>query len=46
MVLSYNGSFTCYCGNTGVEDIEISQHRQLVDPGEQILPPGLEPTTF
>ena len=43
------GSFTCYCGNTGVELIpNKSQHRKLTLE-KKILPPlqqGFEPATF
>ena len=41
------GSFTCYCGNTGVERIPKS-HRKLT-PEKKIMPPllqGFEPATF
>ena len=32
------GSFTCYCGNTGVERIPKEESAQIVDPGEENSP--------
>ena len=49
LLAEWPGSFTCYCGNTGVERIpKKSQHRKSTLENK-ILPPvlqGFEPATF
>jgi len=42
LLAEWPGSFTCYCGNTGVERIPKKESAQKADPGEE----GLEPGTF
>ena len=49
LLAEWPGSFTCYCGNTGVDGYRNkSQHRKLTQE-KKIFPPllpGLEPRTF
>ena len=49
LLAEWPGSFTCYCGNAGVERIPKLESAQKVDPGEEILQlllQGFEPGTF
>ena len=39
-------SFTCHCGNTGVEQIPKHESAQKVVPGVKMLLPGINPVTF
>ena len=47
LLVEWPGSFTCYCGNTGMEQVQ-SQHRNLTLEKKihPLLLPGLEPGTF
>ena len=38
LLAEWPGSFTCYCGNTGVERIPKLESAQKVDPGEENSP--------
>ena len=38
LLADWPGSFTCYCGNTGVERIPKQESAQKVDPGEENSP--------
>ena len=38
LLAEWPGSFTCYCGNTGVERIPTLESAQKVDPGEENSP--------
>ena len=38
LLTEWPGSFTCYCGNTGVERIPKLESAQKVDPGEENSP--------
>ena len=37
-LVEWPGSFTCYCGNTGVERIPKQESAQKIDPGEENSP--------
>ena len=49
LLAEWPGSFTCHCGNTGLERIPEWESAQKVDSGEEnspAAPAGLEPDTF